>query len=61
MRALISVSDKDGVVEFAKKLENLGFKILSTGGTYNLLVKNGIKATEVSEYTKSPVCFHQVL
>ncbi|MCI6642230.1 MULTISPECIES: bifunctional phosphoribosylaminoimidazolecarboxamide formyltransferase/IMP cyclohydrolase [Campylobacter] len=57
MRALISVSDKDGVVEFAKKLENLGFKILSTGGTYNLLVKNGIKAKEVSEYTKSPEMF----
>ena len=57
MRALISVSDKSGVVEFAKGLRELGFEILSTGGTYKLLVQNGIEATEVSEYTKSPKMF----
>ena len=43
MRALISVSDKSGVVEFALGLEALGFEILSTGGTYKILKDNGIK------------------
>ena len=57
MRALISVSDKSGVVEFAKGLEALGWEILSTGGTYKVLTENGIKALEVSEYTKSPEMF----
>ncbi|NLK66690.1 MAG: bifunctional phosphoribosylaminoimidazolecarboxamide formyltransferase/IMP cyclohydrolase [Campylobacteraceae bacterium] len=57
MKALLSVSDKSGVVEFAKELVNLGFEILSTGGTYKLLVENGVKAVEVSEYTKSPEMF----
>lgn len=57
MRALISVSDKSGVVEFAKGLEALGWEILSTGGTYKVLKENGIKVLEVSEYTKSPEMF----
>ena len=57
MRALISVSDKSGVVEFAKGLEALGWEILSTGGTYKVLKENGIKALEVSEYTNSPEMF----
>lgn len=57
MRALISVSDKSGVVEFAKGLEALGWEILSTGGTYKVLKENGIKTLEVSEYTKSPEMF----
>ena len=57
MRALISVSDKSGVVEFAKGLEALGWEILSTGGTYKVLKENGIKALEVSEYTKSTEMF----
>ncbi|MCR4942392.1 MAG: bifunctional phosphoribosylaminoimidazolecarboxamide formyltransferase/IMP cyclohydrolase [Campylobacter sp.] len=57
MRALISVSDKDGVVDFAKGLSELGCEILSTGGTFKLLSDNGIKAIEVSEYTKSPEMF----
>ena len=57
MRALISVSDKSGMVEFAKGLEALGWEILSTGGTYKVLKENGIKALEVSEYTKSPEMF----
>ena len=57
MRPLISVSDKSGVVEFTKGLEALGWEILSTGGTYKVLKENGIKALEVSEYTKSPEMF----
>ena len=57
MRALISVSDKSGVVEFTKGLEALVWEILSTGGTYKVLKENGIKALEVSEYTKSPEMF----
>ena len=44
MRALISVSDKKGVVEFARGLQRLGFEILSTGGTFKLLRENGATA-----------------
>lgn len=57
MRALISVSDKTGVVEFATGLSNMGWQILSTGGTYSLLKQAGINAVEVSEYTQSPEAF----
>ncbi len=57
MRALISVSDKSGVVEFAKELETLGYEIVSTGGTYRLLKESGIKALEISEVTKYPEMF----
>ncbi|EAI5466815.1 bifunctional phosphoribosylaminoimidazolecarboxamide formyltransferase/IMP cyclohydrolase [Campylobacter lari] len=57
MRALLSVSDKEGIVEFGKELENLGFEILSTGGTFKLLKENSIKVVEVSEFTKSPELF----
>ncbi len=57
MRALISVSDKNGVVEFATKLEALGYEIVSTGGTYKLLKEKGIKALEISEVTKFPEMF----
>ncbi len=57
MRALISVSDKNGVVEFAKELEALGFEIVSTGGTYKLLKEEGVKALEISEVTKFPEMF----
>ncbi|MFC1648227.1 bifunctional phosphoribosylaminoimidazolecarboxamide formyltransferase/IMP cyclohydrolase [Nanoarchaeota archaeon] len=49
VKALISVYDKDGIIEFAKALE--GFDILSTGGTAKLLKKNGVKVTTVLEYT----------
>lgn len=49
--ALISVYNKKGIVEFAKELKNLGYKILSTGGTASLLKKNKIKVTEISKYT----------
>ncbi len=57
MRALISVSDKEGVVPFAKALESLGFEIVSTGGTYRLLESKGVKAIEISEVTKFPEMF----
>jgi phosphoribosylaminoimidazolecarboxamide formyltransferase/IMP cyclohydrolase len=53
-RALISVSDKSGVVEFARALAALGIEILSTGGTAKLLAKEGIAATEVSTHTGFP-------
>ena len=57
MRALISVSDKEGVVDFARALELLGYEIISTGGTYRLLKDNGLKAIEISEVTKFPEMF----
>lgn len=50
-RALISVSDKTGIVEFAQALSDAGVEILSTGGTYQLLVTNQVPAIEVSDYT----------
>jgi phosphoribosylaminoimidazolecarboxamide formyltransferase/IMP cyclohydrolase len=50
-RALVSVSDKSGVVEFARALGALGVEILSTGGTAKLLQKEGLTVTEVSAYT----------
>lgn len=53
-RALISVSDKTGVVEFAKKLQSFGVELLSTGGTYRLLQDAGVAVQEVSEYTGFP-------
>jgi len=53
-KALISVSDKTGIVEFAKELINLDYEILSTGGTKKLLEENNIAVTKVSDYTKSP-------
>ncbi|KAA1192045.1 bifunctional phosphoribosylaminoimidazolecarboxamide formyltransferase/IMP cyclohydrolase [Pseudohalioglobus sediminis] len=53
-RALISVSDKSGIVDFASKLRELGVELLSTGGTYRLLQENGLEVTEVSEYTGFP-------
>lgn len=49
--ALLSVSDKTGIVDFAKGLLNHGFRLLSTGGTYKLLKDNGLAVTEVAEYT----------
>jgi len=53
-RALISVSDKSGIVEFAQALSDAGVEILSTGGTAKLLDKEGIAVTEVSSYTGFP-------
>lgn len=53
-RALISVYDKTGVVEFAKELTTLGFEIVSTSGTAKLLQESGIKIKTVEDITKSP-------
>lgn len=53
-RALISVSDKTDIVEFAQGLQSLDIEILSTGGTFSLLKENGIEVTEVSHYTDFP-------
>jgi phosphoribosylaminoimidazolecarboxamide formyltransferase/IMP cyclohydrolase len=53
-RALISVSDKTGIVEFARALRELDVELLSTGGTYRLLQDNGLDVTEVADYTGFP-------
>ncbi|EFP95233.1 bifunctional phosphoribosylaminoimidazolecarboxamide formyltransferase/IMP cyclohydrolase [Vibrio caribbeanicus] len=53
-RALLSVSDKTGIVEFAFALAERGVDILSTGGTARLLIEQGIRVTEVSDYTGFP-------
>lgn len=55
-RALISVSDKTGIVEFARELENLGIEIVSTGGTYKALNDAGIKVINISDVTGFPEC-----
>lgn len=56
MKALISVSDKTGIVEFAKRLEKQGVEIVSTGGTYKKLKEEGVKVMEISELTGFPEC-----
>jgi len=52
--ALLSVFDKKGIVEFARELQSLGVKLLSTGGTARLLSQEGIKVEEVVQYTGFP-------
>src|SRR5574344_1092940 len=54
MNALLSVSDKTGIVEFAQALHALGIKLLSTGGTAKLLADAGLPVTEVAEVTQFP-------
>ena len=53
-RALISVSDKDGIVAFAEKLSALGVELISTGGTASLLAENGLPVKDVSDLTGFP-------
>ena len=53
-RALISVSDKSGIVDFCRELNQLGIEILSTGGTAKTLAEHDIAVTEVSDYTGFP-------
>jgi phosphoribosylaminoimidazolecarboxamide formyltransferase/IMP cyclohydrolase len=53
-RALVSVSNKQGIVEFARELSQLGVEIISTGGTYKHLRDNGISVNEVSSVTNFP-------
>ncbi|MCF6244628.1 MAG: bifunctional phosphoribosylaminoimidazolecarboxamide formyltransferase/IMP cyclohydrolase [Sulfurovum sp.] len=57
MRALLSVSDKKGIIEFGRALEKLGWEIISTGGTYKKLKDAGISVIEIDEVTKFPECF----
>ena len=56
-RALLSVSDKSNIVEFAKSLIGNGYEIISTGGTYKMLKDAGVAAIEIDEVTKFPECF----
>ncbi len=56
-RALISVTDKTGLVPFAKGLKRLGVEIVSTGGTLKLLSENGVKAKPIEELTGFPEIF----
>src|SRR5712671_4459950 len=53
-RALLSVSDKAGIVEFARGLAALGIELLSTGGTASLLAKEGVNVTQVQDFTGAP-------
>ena len=54
MRALVSVSDKTGLVEFVNGLQSLGWEIVATGGTQRLLEENGIKTIGISQITGFP-------
>lgn len=56
MRALISVSDKTGIVDVAKQLVELGIEIISTGGTYQKLKEENVPAIEISDITGFPEC-----
>jgi phosphoribosylaminoimidazolecarboxamide formyltransferase/IMP cyclohydrolase len=53
-RALLSVSDKTGIVEFARELKERGIELLSTGGTAKLLIRHGVAVKEVAEHTGFP-------
>ena len=53
-RALISVSDKKGIADFARALEKLGIDIISTGGTAKTLRESGVQVTDVSDVTGFP-------
>lgn len=55
-RALVSVSDKTGIVGFCKKLETLGYEIISTGGTLKTLIDSGVKAISISDVTGFKEC-----
>ena len=54
MRALISVSDKTGVVEFARGLRALGWEVIATGGTMKLLRDSGVETINISDVTGFP-------
>ncbi len=56
MRALISVSDKTGIVEFAQSLRELGVEIISTGGTARVLKEADVEVIGISEITGFPEC-----
>ena len=52
--ALLSVSNKDGIVDFARGLVSAGYTLISSGGTHAVIQAEGIPVTKVSEYTGSP-------
>jgi len=52
--ALLSVSDKTGIVDFARSLVDYGYTIISSGGTHSVIAAEGIPVTKVSDYTSSP-------
>ncbi len=54
MRALLSVYDKTGIVDFAQRLIDLGWELISTGGTMSALAEAGLPVTAVAEVTESP-------
>ena len=56
-RALISVFDKSGIVDFAKSLNSMGWEIISTGGTSKKLKEEGIDVKDISDITRFPECF----
>ena len=53
-RAILSVSDKTGVIDLGKALTKLGIEILSTGGTASILREGGVSVTDVADYTSAP-------
>ncbi len=55
--ALISVSDKTGIVDFAKKISENGYDILATGNSAKLIIENGIECTKIEDYTSFPEIF----
>ena len=55
-RALISVTDKSGVVEFARELNNLGYEVISTGNTFKILKENGVNAITITKLQNSQKC-----
>ena len=55
--ALISVSDKTGLVDFSRELVSLGYDIIATGNTAKMIKENGIDCTEVEDLTKFPEIF----
>ncbi|MEC8909971.1 MAG: bifunctional phosphoribosylaminoimidazolecarboxamide formyltransferase/IMP cyclohydrolase, partial [Chloroflexota bacterium] len=54
MKALLSVYDKTGIVEFSKQVAGAGYELLSTGGTYSSLSNGGLPVQQVADYTGSP-------
>ena len=54
MWALLSVADKRGIVDFARGLAELGFRLLATGGTYRALREAGLPVAHVSDFTRCP-------
>lgn len=50
------MSDKTGIIDFARKLEELGYEVVSTGGTARTLTENGVSVTGISEVTGFPEC-----